>query len=50
MEHYRCDTIFTHVWEFIYVDGINALFAAHRYHELCTAEVQYSVLNKPQSE
>jgi len=40
----------SHAWEFIYVDGINALFAAHRHHKLCTAEVQYSVLNKPHSQ
>jgi len=39
-----------HAWEFIYVDGINALFAAHRHHKLCTAEVQYSVLDKPHSQ
>lgn len=40
----------SHAWEFIYVYGINALFAAHCHHKLCTAEVQYSVLNKPHSQ
>lgn len=40
----------SHAWEFIHVDGINALFAARHHHKLCTAEVQYSVLNKPHSQ
>ena len=40
----------SHAWEFIYVHGINALFAAHHHHKLCTVEVQYSMLNKPHSQ